>query len=65
MINELATAMGIEPVMIYIVIALIMIAVVYSYNEKIGLVLGGLAILGILTNDWKTKKSVDISDLVK
>lgn len=64
MIKEIADAAGIDQVIIYIILAILFISVVYSYNSTAGGILGLLAILGILTIDWK-QRPVDISDLVK
>lgn len=53
MIKEIADAAGIEPVVIYSFLGLLLIAIVYGINEKIGIVLALLAIVTILTSEWK------------
>lgn len=66
MIKELAIAIGVTEQAIYAGLALIFISIVYGFNQKIGLLLGVIVMLGILTTDWNKKSSkVDLSDLVK
>lgn len=47
--DELADALKIDRKLFKAIIAIIIIAVVYEINPKIGWILGGLAILAILT----------------
>lgn len=47
--DDLANAIGWPPKLIKAILALILIAVVYEINAKVGTALGVLAVLAILT----------------